>query len=145
MMTWIDQLQPANWNRASGIALASYILGCFTTGFYYVRLRTEQDIRDLGSGSVGAKNVGRVLGWMPATALARAGSGVCYGYFPQAVDLTLFTDYGPGAVIEFAPQHFREQADLWPSPGSDFEMMKKIKDMFDPRSLLNRGRLYGRI
>ena len=44
MMTWIDQLQPANWNRASGIALASYILGCFTTGFYYVRLRTEQDI-----------------------------------------------------------------------------------------------------
>jgi len=95
--------------------------------------------------SCALSEVGRVLDWMPATALARAGSGVCYGYFPQAVDLALFTDYGSGAVIEFAPQRFREQADLWPSPGSDFEMMKKIKDMFDPRSLLNRGRLYGRI
>ena len=111
---------------------------------------TPRFLGENGDGAVlrmscALSEIGRVLGWMPATALARAGSGVCYGYFPQAVDLTLFTDYGPGAVIEFAPQHFREQADLWPSPGSDFEMMKKIKDMFDPRSLLNRGRLYGRI
>jgi glycolate dehydrogenase FAD-binding subunit len=95
--------------------------------------------------SCALSEVGRVLDWMPATALARAGSGVCYGYFPHAEDLALFTDYGPGAVVEFAPQSFREKAGLWPVPGSDFEMMKKIKDMFDPRSLLNRGRLYGRI
>jgi glycolate oxidase FAD binding subunit len=89
--------------------------------------------------------VGRVLDWMPATALARAGSGVCYGYFPQVQELALLTDFGSGSIIEFAPQSFREVADLWPVPGSDFEMMKKIKDMFDPRGLLNRGRLYGRI
>jgi glycolate oxidase FAD binding subunit len=95
--------------------------------------------------SCGLSEVGRVMDWMPATALARAGSGVCYGYFPQAQNLELFTDYGSGAVIEFAPQGFRERANLWPAPGSDFEMMKKIKDMFDPRGLLNRGRLYGRI
>jgi len=95
--------------------------------------------------SCALSEVGRVLDWMPATALARAGAGVCYGYFPQAHDLELFTDYGPGAVIEFAPQSFREKASLWPVPGSDFEMMKKIKDMFDPRGFLNRGRLYGRI
>jgi len=111
---------------------------------------TPEFLRENGDGAVlrmscALSEVGRVLDWMPATALARAGSGVCYGYFPHAVDTTLFTDYGPGAVIEFAPQSFREQADLWPSPGSDFEMMKKIKDMFDPRRLLNRGRLYGRI
>ena len=86
-MTWIDQLQPANWNRASGIALASYILGCFTTGFYYVRLRTEQDIRDLGSGSVGAKNVGRVLGWR----------GFC---------VTLLGDFAKGGLAVWAAQHF---------------------------------------
>jgi hypothetical protein len=95
--------------------------------------------------SCALSEVGRVLDWMPAAALARAGSGVCYGYFPQAQDLALLTDYSAGAVIEFAPQSFREQANLWPAPGSDFEMMKKIKDMFDPRRLLNRGRLYGRI
>jgi glycolate oxidase FAD binding subunit len=89
--------------------------------------------------------VGRVMDWMPATALARAGSGVCYGYFPQVQELALLTDFAPGSVIEFSPRSFREEANLWPAPGSDFEMMKKLKDMFDPRRLLNRGRLYGRI
>jgi glycerol-3-phosphate acyltransferase PlsY len=43
--------------------IASYILGCFTTGYYLVRLHTGRDIRGLGSGSVGGRNVGRVLGW----------------------------------------------------------------------------------
>jgi FAD/FMN-containing dehydrogenase len=49
------------------------------------------------------------------------------------------------SVVEFAPQDVRETAELWPDPGSDFAMMKKVKEMFDPRYLLNRGRLYGRI
>jgi FAD/FMN-containing dehydrogenase len=31
---------------------------------------------------------------------------------------------------------------LWPAPGPDFELMKRIKHMFDPEHLLNRGRLY---
>jgi glycolate oxidase FAD binding subunit len=95
--------------------------------------------------SCSLSEVGRVLDWMPAKALARAGSGVCYGYFPQVQELALLTDFGSGSVIEFAPQSFRETADLWPVPGSDFAMMKKVKDMFDPQGLLNRGRLYGRI
>jgi len=62
-MPWIEQLQSANWSQASYIALSAYLLGCFTTGYYLVRMRTGQDIRELGSGSVGAKNVGRILGW----------------------------------------------------------------------------------
>ncbi len=33
----------------------------------------------------------------------------------------------------------------WPGQGSDFEVMRRIKDMLDPKGLLNRGRLYGRI
>jgi glycerol-3-phosphate acyltransferase PlsY len=47
---------------ALGVAAGSYVLGCFSTGYYLVRLRTGQDIRELGSGSTGARNVGRVLG-----------------------------------------------------------------------------------
>jgi len=82
--------------------------------------------------------VGGVMEGLPGPAVARAGSGVCWGYYSQAEDLR------PG-VIEFAPQRIRESFELWPRPGSDFAMMKKIKQMFDPGSLLNRGRLYGRI
>src|SRR5882672_2223099 len=92
-MAWIDQMQPANWNRASGIALSAYILGCFTTGYYYVRLRTEQDIRELGSGSVGARNVGRILGWK--------------GFF-----VTLLGDFAKGALAVWAAQHFTPDSRL---------------------------------
>jgi glycolate oxidase FAD binding subunit len=97
-------------------------------------------------------DVGRVLEALPAQALARAGSGVCYGYFEQASDLDdILRNPPPGtSVVEFAPQQYRENGGLqnthlWPLPGNDFAMMKKIKEMFDPQSLLNRGRLYGRI
>ena len=49
------------------------------------------------------------------------------------------------AVIEFAPDESRRTLDLWPSPGGDFEIMQRVKHLFDPSNLLNRGRLYRRI
>lgn len=73
-----------------------------------------------------------------APVVARAGTGVAYAHFPE-----------PPAVIDglvdFAPAAFRRTATLWPGPGSDFEIMRRIKAMFDPGSLLNPGRLYGRL
>jgi glycerol-3-phosphate acyltransferase PlsY len=44
------------------VIAGSYFLGCVVTGYYLVRFRTGEDIRDLGSGSAGAKNAGRKLG-----------------------------------------------------------------------------------
>jgi glycerol-3-phosphate acyltransferase PlsY len=86
-MPWIEQLRSADWSQASGMALAAYLLGCFTTGYYLVRLRLGCDIRDLGSGSVGARNVGRVLGWR--------------GFL-----LTVLGDFGKGALAVWAARHW---------------------------------------
>ena len=40
----------------------AYLLGCFNTGYYLVRMMTGQDIRTLASGGSGSRNVGRLLG-----------------------------------------------------------------------------------
>jgi glycolate oxidase FAD binding subunit len=90
-----------------------------------------------------------VLESMSVAAVARAGSGVCYGYFPDGGSAEAWMQEacqrGWRAVIEFAPPAGKEKLDLWPSPGNDLEVMRRVKRMFDPNYLLNRGRLYGRI
>jgi len=40
----------------------SYLLGCFTTGYYLVRFLTGEDLRAVASGNAGSRNVGRLLG-----------------------------------------------------------------------------------
>ena len=92
------------------------------------------------------KDTQAVMESFPGPALARAGSGVCYGYFERtqgAVEwLTGAQRLGSKAVIEFAPEGRRRTLELWPSPGADIEIMQRVKHLFDPRNLLNRGRLY---
>ncbi|MCR4317831.1 MAG: glycerol-3-phosphate 1-O-acyltransferase PlsY [Planctomycetes bacterium] len=44
------------------IALASYLIGAIPFAFVVVKLKGKGDIRDYGSGNVGATNVSRVLG-----------------------------------------------------------------------------------
>ena len=82
----------------------------------------------------------------PGPAVARAGSGVCYGYFERSQGardwLSSAQKSGCKAVVEFAPDEVRRTFALWPAPGADFEIMKRVKQLFDPRNLLNRGRLY---
>ena len=95
------------------------------------------------------KDLAAVMESFPGPAVARAASGVCYGYFEQA-DATAgwfarAKAHGWKAVIEFAPEARKRALELWPSPGGDFEIMRRIKALFDPSNLLNRGRLYRRI
>jgi len=95
------------------------------------------------------KVLGDVMASFPGPAIGRAGSGVCYGYFEQsraAVDwMGGAVRRGWKAVIEFASDACRNAQELWPVPGGDLELMKRIKKVFDPSGLLNSGRLYRRI
>lgn len=69
------------------VILASYALGCFSTGYYLVRFTTGKDIRSSGSGAVGARNVGRELG--------------APGFL-----LTFLVDFAKGALVVWAARYF---------------------------------------
>jgi acyl phosphate:glycerol-3-phosphate acyltransferase len=60
-MHWFAQIEPFRSHPGLG-TLIGYFFGCFSTGYYLVRWRTGQDIREIGSGSTGARNVGRQRG-----------------------------------------------------------------------------------
>jgi glycolate oxidase FAD binding subunit len=81
----------------------------------------------------------QVISPVGAPVLARAANGVAWIYGAYG------SPDGFRTAIEFAPETVKPDLDLWPCAGSDFEVMKRIKQMFDPGNLLNRGRLYGRI
>lgn len=88
-MTWIEPMfgSSSTIGLAMGVLLSSYLLGCFSTGYYLIRLRTGQDIHELGSGNVGSKNVGRILG-------------------PWGFAMTLLGDAAKGALAVWLARHF---------------------------------------
>ena len=95
------------------------------------------------------KELARVLDSIDAPAIARAGTGVVYAHFSRAELATgwMATAEAQGwqPLIEYAPEAQKSKLDLWPSPGNSLELMKRVKRMFDPDLLLNRGRLYRHI
>lgn len=86
-MAWAEQMQTVGALETLGCVLGAYALGCFSTGYYLVRARTGRDIRELDSGSIGARNVGRVLG-------------------KTGFVITLLGDFAKGALAVWAAQHF---------------------------------------
>lgn len=92
------------------------------------------------------KELGGAMESFEGPALARAGAGVCYGYFEQPAAVAEWLARSAGrdykTVIEFASAEDKPGLNLWPSPGGDFEIMQRVKNLFDPGIVLNRGRLY---
>jgi glycolate oxidase FAD binding subunit len=92
---------------------------------------------------------GEALASVEGAGHAHAASGIVRAWFsrPDAAARWLNTSASRGwkGVIEFSSETARRNLNLWPAPGSDFEIMKRIKNMFDPEGLLNSGRLYGLI
>ena len=70
--------------EASILLPAAYLGGCILTGYYLVRLRLGVDVRSLGSGNAGARNVSRVLG-------------------PQGFFLTMAGDTSKGVAAALVP------------------------------------------
>jgi glycolate oxidase FAD binding subunit len=94
--------------------------------------------------------VGAIMETLDAPAIARAGTGVIYAFFIRSSSAGMWTSQkavpgGINAVVEFASDSARRHLNLWPEPGSDFAIMERIKRMFDPELLMNRGRLYRRL
>ncbi len=85
-----------------------------------------------------------VLEALDGPAIARAGSGVVYAYFSVSKVAAKWMADHPNwtAVVDYAPASQKQKLDLWPAPGNDIEIMKRVKTMFDPQNLLNRGRYY---
>jgi len=95
------------------------------------------------------KELEAVMASFEGPALARAGSGVCYGYFEHCAAAAAWAGAAVGSgwkiVIEFSPEERKQELHLWPDPGDDLEIMRRVKNLFDPGNVLNRGRLYHRI
>ncbi len=95
------------------------------------------------------KQLEQLLAALDVPVVARAATGVSYAYFNRCEAAAKWLASARGkqwpAVVEFSPEAEKSRLELWPSPGSDFAMMKKVKQLFDPSNLLNNGRLYRRI
>ena len=76
-------------SQLTTIILGSYILGCICTGYYRSAGGLGQDVREMGSGNVGARNVGRILG-VP-------------GFLA-----TLLVDFSKGTFAVWTTHHFTE-------------------------------------
>jgi glycolate oxidase FAD binding subunit len=81
--------------------------------------------------------------------LVRAGVAVAYVYCPDIEDaracLSEVRKDGLNAVVEHAPVGQKDGLESWAESGSDIEVMRLIKQRFDPNLLLNRGRMFNRI
>ena len=48
-------------------------------------------------------------------------------------------------VVEHCRPELKPQLDVWGRPGSDFEIMRKLKAAWDPKGILSPGRFLGGI
>jgi glycerol-3-phosphate acyltransferase PlsY len=81
-------------------ALAGYLIGSIPFGYIIVKLAKGIDIRTVGSGNIGATNVGRVLGWPAGIGcfLLDMSKGISATLLPTIITkLTVIsTESGPG-------------------------------------------------
>lgn len=103
--------------------------------------------------STAISDVEKLLQLIRGAGVSRAASGVTYAYLNSWTEVDPLWraagENGWAAAVEYAPDEIRQEHCLWLAPKDQneagFAMMKSVKQIFDPRNLLNRSRLYGRI
>ncbi len=88
--------------------------------------------------------VGAAMEKLPGAVVARSANGVCYSHC-QSTDQAAAAMTMGRPVMEYGPSSRTAALKMWPNKDSGFPIMQKVKRMFDPKHLLNRGRLYGDI
>jgi glycolate oxidase FAD binding subunit len=95
-----------------------------------------------------------VLAALPAGAAvaASAATGVCYAAVPAdaAADLlpglrTAIAPHDGNAVVLRAPESVRDRLDHWGPVGDALDLMRRVKDQFDPGRRMSPGRFVGGI
>jgi glycolate oxidase FAD binding subunit len=54
-------------------------------------------------------------------------------------------ELGGTLIIESCPAELKKHVDVWGEPREDFLLMRRIKEQWDPRGILNPGRFVGRL
>jgi glycolate oxidase FAD binding subunit len=57
----------------------------------------------------------------------------------------LATAAGGNAIVEQCPAAVKRDIDVWGGAPQDIEMMRRVKERFDPSGILNPGRFVGGI
>lgn len=117
--------------------------------WHSVATTTERFLAEYPAGCVvrmvaPLQEMGGCLERLPGTLVARAGNGVIYTHLRDAAEAGGVLR-GKNSLMEYGPAAGGEKLTYWPETDSSFPLMQRIKTMFDPKHLLNRGRLYGRI
>ncbi|GIU73416.1 MAG: FAD-linked oxidase [Bryobacteraceae bacterium] len=87
-----------------------------------------------------------VLESAPGPCVCRAGTGISYlGFSEAAAAVRWMLNPGHARWSRLIEWSSGPAEIYWPDPGPELEWMKKIKAAFDPKGLLNPGRLYGRL
>lgn len=100
--------------------------------------------------------LGTALGDTPAEALADPGFGTVRVFFwgesgddgiVEAIDgvRKAARQHGGAAVVEVCAPSVKARLDVWGAEPGSMEIMRRIKEQFDPQRLLNRGRFLGRL
>ncbi len=90
-----------------------------------------------------------LTGRVGCATVLRAGNaqGLCLAPDSETARAALDALRGDGflAILEAAQDDLKSKVVQWDAAGSEFRLMRRVKEDFDPLLLLNRGRLYGRI